>query len=159
MIKFEKILALTDGSQNSRSALRYAITLSRKFGSELDILLVIEDIPAYVSLEVDESFLSRLQDSMRQEIEACIGYCRNVGVKAHGVVRHGVPYEEITNYAREKDIDLIVMATHGHTGLSHILLGSVAEKVIHHAPCPVLTTRIDDQSREWDIEREEVEQA
>jgi len=154
MIKFKKILALTDGSQNSRSALRYAITVSKKFASELDILLVIEDIPAYVSLEVDEGFLERVQESMRREIEACISFCRNVGVSANGVIRHGVPYEEITAYAREHDVDLIVMATHGHTGLAHILLGSVAEKVIHHAPCPVLTTRIDDQSRDWDIDTE-----
>ncbi len=153
MVKFEKILALTDGSQNSRSALRYAITLCRKFSAVLDILLVIEDIPAYVALEVDDEFMTRIQASMRREIEACIHYCRNVGIAANGVIRHGVPYEEIVAYTRENGIDLIVMATHGHTGLAHILLGSVAEKVIHHAPCPVLTTKINDQSRNWDIER------
>jgi nucleotide-binding universal stress UspA family protein len=154
MIKFERILALTDGSQNSRSAFRYAITICKKFGASLEILLVIEDMPAYVSLEIDSEFLVRIQDTMRREMEDCISYCRKSGVETKGVIRHGVPYEEIEDYAKENNIDLIVMATHGHSGLSHILLGSVAEKIIRHAPCPVLTTRIDDQSRGWDIERQ-----
>ncbi|NPA25788.1 MAG: universal stress protein [Deltaproteobacteria bacterium] len=154
MIEFARILALTDGSQNSRSAFRYAITICKKFGARLDILLVIEDMPAYVSLEVDSEFLVQIQDAMRREMEDCINYCRKAGVETNGVIRHGVPYEEIEDYARENDIDLIVMATHGHTGLSHILLGSVAEKIIRHAPCPVLTTRIDEKSKDWDIDRE-----
>ena len=154
MIKFEKILALTDGSQNSRSALRYAITVARKFEASLDVLLVIEDMPPYISLEIDDEFIFKIQETMRQEVEDCIKFCQKSGIEAQGIIRHGVPYEEITAYARENDIDLIVLATHGHTGLSHILLGSVAEKVIHHAPCPVLTTRIDADSRGWDIERE-----
>jgi len=154
MIKFEKILALTDGSQNSRSALRYAITIAKKFEAALDVLLVIEDMPAYISLELDDEFLLRIQDAMRSEVEDCIAFCRKSGIEANGIIRHGVPYEEITAYAEEQGVDLIVMATHGHTGLSHILLGSVAEKVIHHAPCPVLTTKIDEHSKNWDIERE-----
>ncbi len=156
MITFKRILALTDGSQNSRSALRYAITISKKFAASLDVLLVIEDIPPYISLEIDDEFILRIQETMRREVEDCISFCRKSGIEARGVVRHGVPYEEITSYAEEHDVDLIVMATHGHTGLSHILLGSVAEKVIHHASCPVLTTRIDEESKDWDIEREEV---
>ncbi len=154
MIKFARVLALTDGSQNSRSAFRYAITICKKFGASLDILLVIEDIPAYVSLEVDTGFMIRIQDTMRCEMEDCVNYCRKSGVETNGVIRHGIPCEEIEKYARENDIDLIVMATHGHTGLSHILLGSVTEKVIRHAPCPVLTTRIDEESKGWDIDRE-----
>lgn len=155
MIKFEKILVLTDGSQNSRSALRYAITIGKKFGAALDVLLVIEDMPPYISLEIDDEFIFRLQETMRQEVENCISFCRKSGVEAQGIIRHGVPYEEITTYAEEQGVDLIVLATHGHTGLSHILLGSVAEKVIHHAPCPVLTTRIDESSKNWDIDLEE----
>ena len=56
-------------------------------------------------------------------------------------VGEGTPFEEIVRFAREKDIDLIVMGTHGHTGLAHLFLGSVAEKVVRRAPCPVLTVR------------------
>lgn len=56
-------------------------------------------------------------------------------------VRPGVPHQEITDYAKEANIDLIVLGTHGHTGLVHMLMGSVAEKVVRLAPCPVLTVR------------------
>lgn len=56
-------------------------------------------------------------------------------------VAEGTPFEEIVRFARDKDIDLIVMGTHGHTGLAHLFLGSVAEKVVRRAPCPVLTVR------------------
>jgi nucleotide-binding universal stress UspA family protein len=56
-------------------------------------------------------------------------------------VRGGVPWQEVVDAARESDADLIIVATHGHTGLAHVLLGSVAERVVRHAPCPVLVVR------------------
>ncbi|HDS17304.1 MAG TPA: universal stress protein [Proteobacteria bacterium] len=146
---FKKVMALTDGSRNSRSALRYAVEICRNFKAPLYILSVVEDLPTYVNIEVGSEFFSKVQDSIQAEVENCAAYCKASGISCQGEVRHGVPYEEIVNYAKEIGAGLIVMATHGHTGLSHILLGSVAEKVIRHAPCPVLTTRIDDQ--DWDI--------
>ncbi|MBN2705004.1 MAG: universal stress protein [Deltaproteobacteria bacterium] len=146
---FKKVMALTDGSRNSRSALRYAVEICRKFEASLHILSVVEDLPTYVNIEVGSEFFGQVQDSVQAEVDSCADYCKTAGIPCRGEVRHGVPYEEIVNYAGEINADLIVMATHGHTGLSHILLGSVAEKVIRHAPCPVLTTRIDDQ--DWDI--------
>ena len=62
-------------------------------------------------------------------------------LKVHPEVLEGAPFAEIVRYAREKDVDLIVMGTHGHTGLAHVLVGSVTEKVVRKAPCPVLTVR------------------
>ncbi len=145
----KKVLVLTDGSQNSRSALRYAVEICRNSEASLHLLSVIEDMPAYATLEVGSEFISKVQETIKNEVVNCSGYCETSGVTCEGEIRHGVPYEEIVNYAKEIDADLIVMATHGHTGLSHILLGSVAEKVIRHAHCPVLTTRID--NKDWDI--------
>ncbi len=145
----KKVLVLTDGSQNSRSALRYAVEICRNFGASLHLLSVIEDMPSYATLEVGSEFISKVQEAIKSEVVSCAGYCETSGITCDGEIRHGVPYEEIINYAKEIDVDLIVMATHGHSGLSHILLGSVAEKVMRHAPCPVMVTRID--NKDWDI--------
>ncbi|MEA3332468.1 MAG: universal stress protein [Pseudomonadota bacterium] len=149
MMLIKKVLVLTDGSQNSRSALRYAVEICRNFKASLHILSVVEDIPSYAYLEVGSEFISQVQETVRQEVVQCSGYCETSGIVCDGEIRHGVPYEEIIKYAKEIDADLIVMSTHGHTGLSHILLGSVAEKIVRYAPCPVLTTRVDD--KDWDI--------
>jgi len=147
----KKVLVLTDGSQNSRSALRYAVEICRNFKASLHLFSVIEDLPSYATLEVGSEFISQVQETIKSEVVSCSGYCETSGVACEGEIRHGVPYEEIINYAKEIDIDLIVMATHGHSGLSHFLLGSVAEKVVRHAPCPVLTTRVD--NKDWDISK------
>ncbi len=147
----KKVLVLTDGSQNSRSALRYAVEICRNFDASLHLLSVIEDMPSYATLEVGSEFISKVQETIKGEVVSCAGYCETSGIACDGEIRHGVPYEEIVNYAKEIDVDLIVMATHGHTGLSHILLGSVAEKVMRHAPCPVMITRVDNKG--WDISK------
>ncbi len=145
----KKVLFLTDGSQNSRSALRYAVEICRNFEASLHLLSVIEDMPPYLNLEVGSEFISQIQETVRSEVVKCSDYCETSGIVCSGEIRHGVPYEEIIKYAKDLDADLIVMSTHGHTGLTHILLGSVAEKIVRYAPCPVLTTRIDDEN--WDV--------
>ncbi|MEA3347870.1 MAG: universal stress protein [Pseudomonadota bacterium] len=153
MMLIKKVLVLTDGSQNSRSSLRYAVEICRNFGASLHLLSVIEDMPSYINLEVGSEFMLSVQETVRSEVVQCSGYCETSGIACSGEIRHGVPYEEIIKYAKEIDADLIVMATHGHTGLSHILLGSVAEKIVRYAPCPVLTTRVDKD----DLDRPESE--
>ena len=149
MMLIKTVLALTDGSKNSRSALRYAVEICRNFEASLHILSVVEDMPSYINLEVGEEFMAKIQETIKSEVVNCSGYCETSGIQCTGMIRHGVPYEEIVAYAEEIDADLIVLSTHGHTGLSHILLGSVAEKIVRHAPCPVLTTRLD--TKGWDI--------
>ena len=67
------------------------------------------------------------------------------GIKTHHVVRLGRAWQEVVEIAREVKSDLIILATHGYTGLKHVLLGSVAEKILRHAPCPVLSVRADER--------------
>ncbi len=145
----KKVLALTDGSDISRQALQYAVEFSSRFDADLYLLTVIEPLPSYVSAKVAKDLLDAAESRMQQEVKTCSGYCETSGIACQSTVRKGVPYETITAYAREIDADLIVLATHGHSGISKALMGSVAEKVVRHADCPVLTIRPGGKS--WDF--------
>ncbi len=146
MINFERILAPTDFSSHSEEALRYACALAERFGAELHVLHVLSEIvptgpepllmpvmppPFY---EEDES---RAKKTLETVLNPSWGKPRSVKT----AVRWGASVEAIVDYAAEQRADLIVIATHGRTGLSHVLLGSVAERIVREAPCPVLTIR------------------
>jgi nucleotide-binding universal stress UspA family protein len=146
----KKVLALSDGSEVSRNALRYAVEICKQFRSQLYLLTVVDRIPSSLDAEVSKEAFLKLEGQLRQEMELCSEYCETTGMACQSEVRHGVAHEEIIRFAQEKDMDLIVSATHGRSGLSHILLGSVAEKIVRHAPCPVLTVR--PKSKDWDME-------
>jgi nucleotide-binding universal stress UspA family protein len=146
MIDLHRILVPTDFSKHSNNALTYAVAFAEKFGAELHLLHVVQDLALFipdavtamppVALPVDQITLAA-----REALDRVI---REQGLERFTVrpeVREGTPFAEIIRCAREKDIDLIVMGTHGHTGLAHMLLGSVTEKVVRKAPCPVLTVR------------------
>jgi universal stress protein A len=146
MIDLHRILVPTDFSKHSHNALTYAVAFAEKFGAELHLLHVVQDLALFipdavtamppVALPVDQITLAA-----REALDRVI---REQGLdrfSVHPEVREGTPFAEIIRCAREKDIDLIVMGTHGHTGLTHMLLGSVTEKVVRKAPCPVLTVR------------------
>ena len=146
MIDLKRILVPTDFSKHSQNALTYATAFAEKFGAELYLLHVVQDLALYVpdALALGtpvsppmEQFTSAAQDALGRLI-ADNGLER---FKVHPEVREGTPFYEIIRYAREADVDLIVMATHGHSGLAHVLLGSVTEKVVRKSPCPVLTVR------------------
>jgi nucleotide-binding universal stress UspA family protein len=123
--------------------LRYAIPLTQQFGATLDLVHVIEPTPflsdmdnmplAMSDAEVAQRVAAELSSLARREVPA--------GVQVNPVVRHGKPYQEITEAAKERNADLVVIATHGRTGLQHTLLGSTAERVVRLAPCPVLVVR------------------
>jgi nucleotide-binding universal stress UspA family protein len=145
MLSIRRILFPTDFSEPAEYAWSYALTFAQEFGAEVHLLHVIAPPPrlteAYaVSFDparMVESLTAEATGSMDRQVEAA---------KARGLVfrrdvREGVDYREIIDYASKHDIDLIVMATHGRTGLAHVLLGSVAEKVVRKAPCPVLTIK------------------
>jgi nucleotide-binding universal stress UspA family protein len=87
------------------------------------------------------TYLQDLEAEIMQNMEACLARVTASGLEGDIVVVHGVPFHEILETAKTQKVDLIVVGTHGRTGLQHILLGSVAEKVVRLAPCPVLVAR------------------
>jgi len=142
MIKIDKILVPTDFSVCAKQAVTYACELAKRFGAELHLLHVacppVADY-AYAARIPDE--LLRPEKLAQRELEE---YEVPDAEQLPGVqktVRSGTPFVEIVRQAKEKDIDLIVIGTHGRTGLKHMLIGSVAEKVVRKATCPVLTVR------------------
>lgn len=136
----KKILVPTDFSPHSERAADYAAMLAAGFQAKIDLLHVIEPFPYSVTDtmtvinhgEALKTIAVSLLDNARARLAQ-----NGATVESH--LTRGVPYQEILDRAREKKVDLIVMGTHGRTGVRHLLLGSVAEKVIHLAPCPVLT--------------------
>ena len=144
MIRLKKILCPTDFSEHSRSSLVYACELALKFGAELHLLHIMQDLVTIVP-EAGMSFVPPGDYLEQMKISATQALEKVPGEAFHGptvrAVRTGPPFVEIVRYAREEEIDLIVLSTHGRSGLAHVLLGSVAEKVVRKAPCPVLTIR------------------
>jgi universal stress protein A len=142
-----RILVPTDFSPGAAQALDYAVDLARSFGAELVLLFVVE--PVYYASPADlygaSANLSMLLDEQRrvgrEQLDRFLAETRKRRVRCRGVVETGAPYETITGAAEKVAADLIVMATHGRTGLSHLLLGSVTEKVVRSSACPVLTLR------------------
>jgi nucleotide-binding universal stress UspA family protein len=146
VVMFTRILVATDFSEPSDAALQYARTVATKFGGTLHLLHVIED--PYRAAYASEAYipeLAGLRDDLIADAEARMKASLNLsdfsGLGATVDALIGTPAWSIVEYASGHDIDLIVMGTHGRGGMSHLLMGSVAEKVVRTASCPVLTTR------------------
>lgn len=142
--QIKKILAPTDFSEPSRKALRYARVFAEQFGATLVVLHVIEPIvyPAdfgYLPVDAPVVEAERIENIQKEleRVTAEIGH----GITTKTAVRSGRPWKEITDFAAAEGADLVVVSTHGYTGLEHALLGSVAEKIVRHAHCPVLVVR------------------
>ena len=146
MITLRKIVVTTDLSDHSLSALEYAATFSLLYGAKL-YLLHVEDVgppPMYATHLPDfagEQFSAQATESARRDLDRFVSEKIAPDLNISPVVRIGNPVDEITRFAREEGIDIIVMATHGRTGLKHVLMGSVAEKVVRTSPVPVLTVK------------------
>jgi nucleotide-binding universal stress UspA family protein len=142
-----RIFVPIDFSDSSKRALDYAIDLGRTLGADLTILFVAE--PIYFATPGDlygtSANLGMLLDEQRRgarcELKKLAARLEKRGVNAKTVLGSGVPHEVIVATAKARKADLIVMATHGRGGLSHMLMGSVAEKVVRSATCPLLTIR------------------
>jgi nucleotide-binding universal stress UspA family protein len=142
----QRVLVPLDFSAPSQQALDYAIELAGKLQAGLTLLHVIQpplpgggpDIGADTSLVL---YLEEIEAEMWQTIETHATRVRAAGLACDALVIHGAPFQQIIDVATAKQSDLIVMGTHGHTGLQHFFMGSVAEKVVRMAPCPVLVTR------------------
>jgi nucleotide-binding universal stress UspA family protein len=142
--RWQRILAPTDRSAFSESAVAYARALAKHFGAELHVLRVLDD----EEKAINEYAVTGVMDPDGPKDDYSRWMAELVG--EHGDVKRiesvrvatDVP-ETIVRYAKQNDIDLVVMATHGRTGLTHLLMGSVTETVMRTAPCPVLTLRPD----------------
>lgn len=146
MIKLTKILYPTDFSDLSLAALTYAREFGRQFNAQLHCLHVLDEAYQYwLALGPDgapigpdvEEMAETAQRRMTEFANQHLADLPNCVTK----IVNGRPFVQIIQYARQEDIELIVIATHGRSGLRHVLMGSVAEKVVRKAPCPVLTCR------------------
>lgn len=145
MEKIQKILFPTDFSDNSNYAFDYALDLAKKFGARLYILHVIHELIDTTGFYVPNISLDQLQTDLVKGAEEMMGRFikEEMGdFKEYETMNIiGLPHIEVMNVARDKGIDMIVMGTHGRTGIDRVLFGSTAEKVVKKAPCPVLTVR------------------
>jgi universal stress protein A len=142
----KKILVPVDFSENSKKGLAYAVAFSREFGAHVVLMTVVEP----QIYPVDTIIIPpAMEDGTLVAVEAAREGIRNLrntvdlpaAMVEEPVVVTGRPYAEIVQEAARHGVDLIIMSTHGYTGLKHVYLGSVTERVVRHAPCPVLVVR------------------
>jgi len=142
---FDKILLPSDFSDCSAEAARAARRLAERFGSRLAVLHVLDEPAALDPMfrgEVPLELLrGRMEQYAREGMDAFLAAHLQGLANVETRVASGVPYREIIREARESGADLIVIGTHGRTGVEHVIFGSTAEKVVRMAPCPVLTIR------------------
>ena len=143
MAQIRKILVPTDFSDNSVAALRCARSLAPAFGAEVLVIHVLL-LPLY-PFALTTTGIPELEKQFRggaaKRLAEFVGTETEHGVESRAILKTGDAFLEIIETAREEEIDLIVIATHGHTGIKHLMLGSIAEKVVRTATCPVLAVR------------------
>ncbi|MDR4506136.1 MAG: universal stress protein [Candidatus Scalindua sp.] len=148
MVAFQKILCPVDFSECSREALKYALHLTEIAHSQLIIISIIDGNIYEFGVGTIEKKDSRIKLMSNQELVDVIKVKlleripEKMRDKVCVMVKSGIPDVEIVKTAKEKDIDLIVMGTHGRSGILYFLVGSVAEKVSRKAPCPVMTVKV-----------------
>jgi universal stress protein A len=135
------VLAPTDFSAAALAGVRGALEVAARYDAELVLLHVVEPLNpvSYLRCDVERQAHSELRRHTERELAALARDLARIRVR--WFVREGVPWLTITRFAKTVGADLIVMSTHGRSGLKRVLLGSVAERVVRHAPCPVLTIR------------------
>lgn len=138
----QHVLVPIDFSANSDHALDYAVRLAHTLQAHLTLLHVIEPLTVgsletlpYTFIQGVEAKITDIMASYRERLTAA-------GLQCDFTIVHGVPFQVIIDTARAAHVDLIIMGTHGRTGLPHVLVGSVAERVVRLAPCPVLVMRV-----------------
>lgn len=138
-----RVLFATDFSECAARAEEYAGFLATACAADLDIVHVLEFHPGLdPDYPVNSLYLDQLRKESGRQLEELVGRARRQGLRTQSHQVAGIPSERINERARESGADLVVLGTHGRTGLEHILLGSTAERVVKGAPCPVLTVRL-----------------
>lgn len=152
---FGHVLLPTDGNDGAETAVEYALEYARAHDAELTVLYAIDpsvttriagsDPASVVDDEPDAILLDALEERGQQVVDDLVERAVEAGVATvDGTVEYGQPHRVILDYADERDVDLIVMGTHGRTGLDRYLVGSVTEKVVRGSGVPVLTVRMPD---------------
>jgi nucleotide-binding universal stress UspA family protein len=149
MIQFKKIVLTTDLSENANAAIPYAVELARHYGGTIFLLHVFEEDIFYASMSAGTI---ELADQSRWETDARLNRQQRLqalakslgdkeGVQVVHLMKQGHAADMIATFAKAEDADCVVIATHGRTGLAHIVFGSVAENVVRLCQCPVMTVR------------------
>ena len=149
MIAINTILLPTDGSECSAKAMAYALSFAKQYGGRVVALHVMDQrweeqtraVFAEVGQDLAQKIRNGYQEEARRILREVTDAASKVGVPVESKVLTGIPSEDIVRLAQQLPADIIIMGTHGRAGMSHLLLGSVAEKVVRRAPCPVLTVR------------------
>jgi nucleotide-binding universal stress UspA family protein len=145
MLEFRTILFATDFSESSDYAFRYALSMAKRFNARLVIIHVINEPVDLRGFYVPHISFDKLEEEIEEGAQKMMEkFCRTQ-IRDYdsyeSFIVPGIPYEEIIKRGLESSADLIVMATHGRTGLDHVLFGSTAEKVVRKSPIPVMTIR------------------
>jgi nucleotide-binding universal stress UspA family protein len=146
MIAIKKILFPTDFSDCAKTAQEYAAAFAGQFQAELHLLHVLADLtttmpdPGFAT-SLSKNYLVELKHEAQRSLDKVLPQGTDPALRVVRALRMGNPFVEIVKYAEEAQTDLIVIGTHGRSGLVHLLVGSVAEKVVRKAQCPVLTVR------------------
>lgn len=144
-VTLKRILVPVDFSGPSIKAVPYALAFAKQFKAQLVLVHIVEQVVYPGDWMIPPFPTGDFASESREQLMAKLrSICADTAGKVTPIVRFGRAWQEIIVVAREQKCDMIIMATHGYTGLRHVLLGSVAEKIVRHAPCPVLTVRPDD---------------
>ncbi len=138
---YDRILLPTDGSRGNTLAVDQALELAETTGADLHVFFVVEDL-AYAPEMMDGQVQAKLRQIGENAIEDIRERADELGVHLETAIEDGIPHREILAYADDNDCDLIVMGTHGRSGLDRYLLGSVTERVVRTSDIPVLTVRV-----------------
>jgi nucleotide-binding universal stress UspA family protein len=144
VLHLTKILVPTDFSDTSKNAIRYALRFAEQFGCEIALLYVVEPATPIIGAPLGvETFTDKDEFSIAERDLAVLAAeaHTNGAQSVHSFVRMGHAPNEITKAARDLDVDLIIISTHGYTSWRHLCIGSTAERVVRTAPCPVLVVR------------------
>lgn len=143
---FRRILHATDFSRASRRAFEEAVAMARRGHGQLLLVHVLMPPSPFVAEDVIahptyEDLQRRARAAATRRLHALLERARGAGVRAEAILLDGLPFEQITRFARRRRADMIVIGTHGRTGVGRFVMGSVAARVLRVAPCPVLTAR------------------
>lgn len=144
MAMYERILIAVDFSEHSQKAVEAGEGIAKQFGAGVDLVHAFElPLPVMTPYEIalPDNFVGEARDAAARELARVEKQLTDAGVSVTSHLRDGPPDIAIGKLARELGSDLIVLGTRGNTGLKHVLLGSVAERTLRHAPCPVLTVK------------------